>query len=108
MWAESGWWRWRVSDGDDLQSTHSLSGMQAKRFRAVVVDRDPHFGSTSKCRHYWTQMWVDLLPGKRTCPRWARGYGSGPDALSRQVCRRLVPTERGWWREGPCVWASLR
>ena len=51
MWAGSGWWRWSVSDGDDLQSAHGLPGMQAKRFREVVVDRDPHFGSTSKRTH---------------------------------------------------------
>ena len=51
MWAGSGWWRWRVSNGDDLQNAHCLPGMQAKRFWAEVVDRDPHFGSTSKRRH---------------------------------------------------------
>ena len=27
MWTGSGWWRWRVSDGDDLQSAHGLPGM---------------------------------------------------------------------------------
>ena len=51
MWAGGGWWRRRVSDGDDFYSAHSLPGMQEKRFRAVIMDRNPCFGSTGKRRH---------------------------------------------------------
>ena len=27
MWTGSGWWQWRVSDGDDFQGAHGLPGM---------------------------------------------------------------------------------
>ena len=60
--------RWSIGDGNNLEDVDILSGMQAKRLWAVVVDGYPQFGAARKCGNsghirrqsvFWTE--VDVL-----------------------------------------------
>ena len=90
--AGSGWWRWSVSDGDDFQRAHSLSGMQAERFWAVIMDRGPYFGSTGKRRYPGhkrreTFLWakVDVFAGPRVMATDEECcFGGDVDGLQQQ------------------------
>ena len=59
---------WSIGSGNDLEGADILSGMQAKRLWAVVVDGYPQFGAARKCGNsghkyrqsvFWTE--VDVL-----------------------------------------------
>ena len=67
-WSRFGGRRWSIGDGHDLEDADILSGMQAKRLWAVVVDGYPQLGAARKCRNsghkcrqsvFWTE--VDVL-----------------------------------------------
>ena len=81
--------------------------MQAEWFWAVIVDHDPHFGSTGKRRYprhkrRETFLWakVDVYAGPRVMATdQARCFGGMSTACSNRV--RLVGGRS-------CVWAALR
>ena len=67
-WSRFGGRGWSIGDGDDLEDADILSGVQAKRLWAVIVDGYPQFGATGKHGNssdkrrqsvFWTE--VDVL-----------------------------------------------